>query len=104
MGGNTGKVDTFTGVDLTNLTGGVYNAQTLLQGNNLACFGLQASVQFLPDLISGLLTDVTAMDLLGSALNNATGSLGCPKLNEINKDQFAQYPGYAKLNENTGTY
>lgn len=40
VGGNTGEVDTFTGVDLSNLTGGVFNAATLLEGNNLFCFAM----------------------------------------------------------------
>ena len=41
IGGNTGKVNTFTGLDINNLTGGVYNAQTLAQGNNAMCFAFQ---------------------------------------------------------------
>ena len=43
FGGNTGKVNTFTGINTADLTGGVFNGATLLQGNNLACFFLQAS-------------------------------------------------------------
>lgn len=35
IGGNTGTVNSFTGVDLGDTTGGVYNAQTLFEGNNL---------------------------------------------------------------------
>ena len=35
IGGNTGKVNTFTGVDVTDLSGGVFNGATLLEGNNL---------------------------------------------------------------------
>jgi hypothetical protein len=38
IGGNTNGVNTFTGVDLGNLTGGVINGQNLLQGDNFACF------------------------------------------------------------------
>lgn len=104
VGGNTGTVNSFTGVDITNLTGGVYNLETLTEGNNLLCFGMQAGVQMLPDLVSGLLTDVSATDLLGSALNNATNGLGCPTLNNIDKDQFSAYPGYTDLDTSTGTY
>lgn len=104
IGGNTGTVNSFAGVDITNLTGGIYNLDTLTEGNNLFCFGMQAGVQFLPDLVSGLLTDTSATDLLGSALNNATDSLGCPTLNNIDKDQFSAYPGYTDLDTATGTY
>ncbi|KAG9112986.1 hypothetical protein FRC07_007819, partial [Ceratobasidium sp. 392] len=35
VGGNTGKVNTFTVVNISDLTGGVYKYETLLQGNNL---------------------------------------------------------------------
>lgn len=104
VGGNTGTVNSFAGVDISNLTGGVYELSTLAEGNNALCFAFQAAVQALPDAISGLLTDISAMDLLGSALNNATDSLGCPQLNEINMEQFNAYPGYTKLNDATGAY
>jgi hypothetical protein len=40
VGGNTGTVDTFTGVDIADLTGGVLNAATLLESNNLFCFAM----------------------------------------------------------------
>lgn len=95
IGGNTGKVDTFTGVDIQDLTGGVLDAHTLLEGNNLLCFVQQLLVQQLPDILSGLFTDTNpSQDLLGSALNNLTDSLGCPNLNNIDKAQFDKYPGY----------
>jgi hypothetical protein len=38
IGGNTNGVNTFTGLDIGNLTGGVINGQNFLQGDNLACF------------------------------------------------------------------
>lgn len=40
VGGNTGQVNTFTGVDVSALTNGVFNAQTLLQENNLGKYRL----------------------------------------------------------------
>lgn len=104
VGGNTGKVNTFTGVDPANLTGGVFTASNLLQGNNLICFGLEASLQEAPDILSGLYSDVdSALDALGTAIDQATNGLGCPQLNEIDKSQFNQYPGYTKLSSQ-GTY
>jgi len=95
VGGNTGKVDTFTGVDPSDLTGGVFNGATLLESNNLMCYVMQLAVQQLPDILSGLFTDVNpSQDLLGTELNSLTNSLGCPKLNNIDKGQFDKYPGY----------
>jgi len=106
VGGNTGAPNTFTGIDPQNLTYGVYNAQTLLQGNNgICCFGLEASLQEAPDFLSGLYSDVNpAMDALGTAIDQATNGLGCPKLNAIDKAQFGEFPGYSRLNKQTGSY
>lgn len=97
IGGNTGTVDSFTGVDPADLTGGVFNAATLAKGNNLFCYAMQLTVQGLPDILSGLFTDISAAkDKLGAAINSATNSLGCPKLNNIDKHQFDKFPGYTK--------
>lgn len=104
IGGNTGTVNSFAGVDPGNLTGGVYELSTLTQGNNLLCYGMEVTLQELPDLLSGLFTDIdSAMDAVGTAINNATNTLGCPKLNNVDKDQFSKYPGYTKLKAD-GTY
>lgn len=104
IGGNTGTTNSFVGVDPGDLTDGVFNVDTLADGNNLLCYGMQVAIQELPDLLSGLFTDVdSAMDVVGTALNNATDSLGCPTLNTIDKDQFNQFPGYTDLNAD-GTY
>jgi hypothetical protein len=40
IGGNTGKVDSFTGLHIADLTGGILNAQSLLKDNNLFCFAM----------------------------------------------------------------
>lgn len=108
VGGNTGKVNTFTGVDLTNLTGGVYTADNILKGDNLICFGFQASLMQAPDILSGLFSNVNAaLDVLRPAVDVALSGLGCPELNNINqgqfRDQFAQFPGYTQLKAK-GTY
>jgi hypothetical protein len=59
------------------------------------CYATQLLVQQLPDILSGLFTDVDpSQDALGTAINSATDSLGCPKLNKIDKGQFDKYPGY----------
>ena len=101
VGGNTGKRNSFFGLDPENLTSGVFTAQNLLQGNNLICFGLEASLMEAPDFLSGLYSDIDpAMDKLGTAINDATNGLGCPQLNEINKGHFSMFPGFTKLKAN----
>ncbi|CAO2653628.1 Nn.00g030390.m01.CDS01 [Neocucurbitaria sp. VM-36] len=90
IGGNTGTTNSFTGVDITNLTGGVFNSQTLLQGNNLACFLYQLSAQGKPDILLGVL------DKLTGAIGSIVGSLGCPQLKAIDAKQLQKFPGYTK--------
>ena len=104
VGGNTGKVNTFTGLDINNLTGGVYNAQSLLQGNNAACFAYQAAQQGAPDLLKGLFSSITtALAQLTGAISKVTTELSCPQLKSIDESQFSQFPGYSKLSAK-GTY
>ena len=101
VGGNTGKTNTFTGIDIKNLTGGVYNAQTLTQGNNLTCFGYQMAQQLSPDILKGLFSDITAAEAkITNAVTQATANLACPQLSSIDKSQFSKYPGYTKLKSN----
>ncbi|GME36764.1 Chloroperoxidase [Neofusicoccum parvum] len=106
IGGNTGTTNSFTGVDPADLTGGLYNLATLTSGNNLACFGFQAAFQFAPDLLKGLVKDLTApLGQLGDALNSAINGLGCPELGGKAWDEsaLAKYPGYSQL-KSDGTY
>ncbi|EME38257.1 hypothetical protein DOTSEDRAFT_75727 [Dothistroma septosporum NZE10] len=90
VGGNTGKVNTFTGVDVTNLTNGVYNSATLAQGDNFACFAAQFAVQEKPDVALGTLT------ALNNALAPITKSLSCKQLTTIDDSQLEKFPGYKK--------
>ena len=54
-------------------------------------------MQQAPDLVSGLFLDINeAIYKLGSILDKATDSLGCPKLNSISKKKFNDYPGLTK--------
>ncbi|MCJ1462824.1 hypothetical protein MMC07_001427 [Pseudocyphellaria aurata] len=108
FGGNTGTVNSFAGLNIADLTGGAYNAETLLQGNNLACFLFQSVAVAAPDLIrqTGVIADVlSAVNKINSAVAQATGGLGCPQLNRYDYDssQLSKYPGYTKLTKQ-GTY
>ena len=94
IGGNTGKVDTFTGIDVTNLTGGVYNLQTLAEGDNAACLAFQFAQQAAPDLLKGLFSSITApLTQLNKALSSVFSELSCPELESIDAGQFTNYPG-----------
>jgi hypothetical protein len=58
VGGNTGKVNTFTPVDLSSLTLGVYSAANLFQGNNLQYYAHQITQDTLPDVLYGSATNL----------------------------------------------
>lgn len=75
---------------MTDLTGGVYNSASLLQGNNLACFVYQLSAQAKPDILLGALNAVT------SAVGNIISRLGCPQLQSIDEKELEKFPGYTK--------
>lgn len=101
IGGNTGTVNTFTGVDIANLTGGVYDLTTLSQGNNAQCYTYQILVQMLPDVLEGLYEDTTSvLDSVISRFNSASSGLNCPQLETIQMSQFNGYPGYSKTTAN----
>ncbi|KAF2226868.1 Chloroperoxidase, partial [Elsinoe ampelina] len=96
-GGNTGTTGSYVGIDPENLSGGLYNAGNLAQGNNAACLAYQATVQFLPDILRGLFTSITApLSKLTDQFGSVTSSLGCPQLKAIDKAQFNQYSGFSK--------
>jgi hypothetical protein len=94
IGGNTGEPNTFTGVSVTNLTGGVLNAQTLLEGNNLVCFAFQAISLGAPDILRGLLGNaLVAVQKLTDALNPVLVTLGCQQLIDYDASLLKAFPG-----------
>jgi hypothetical protein len=95
VGGNTGEPNTFTGVNIADLTGGVFNAETLFEGNNLMCFAFQALSAGAPDILKGLFGSVlAAVQKLSDALNNAVlVPLKCPELYKYDKALFQNFPG-----------
>lgn len=99
IGGNINGVNTYAPIDIGNLTGGVYNAETLLQGGNAACFAFQAMQLLVPDALSGLASFV---DIIVTKVLAATGpileQLNCPELNTLDTSIFEQYPGYRRTN------
>lgn len=94
MGGNTGTVNSFTAVDLGNLTGGVYNAQTLLQGNNALCFAFQGAQQGIPSALRGIISNIgPIVSLVNQFVSPVTTSLNCPALTTFDQSAFNQFPG-----------
>lgn len=97
VGGNTGTTNSFVGIAPEDLTGGVFNAATLTQGNNLECFVFQLVQAEAPALLTQLYTDVTkALQPLVSNINSNLAGLSCPQLVSVDTSQYAKYPGYGK--------
>ena len=104
VGGNTGTVNSFVGLDVTNITSGVLNAGTLLEGNNLMCFALDALKTFAPNSLSPLFeTLAVPLALLDNAVTTAVSSLACPAFADLAMDGepldealLGKYPGAAK--------
>nr|XP_018904122.1 PREDICTED: aromatic peroxygenase-like [Bemisia tabaci] len=95
IGGNTGAVNTFTGVDLTDLTGGLLNIRTLFEGDNLPCFVLQFAELVAVSALQAVTRRVDDV-LLKGVIGNATAGLVCPELSFFPR-LFDQYPGWTEL-------
>ncbi|CAE6532860.1 unnamed protein product [Rhizoctonia solani] len=94
IGGNTGEVNSFAGVNVGDITGGVYNSVNLLQGNNLVCFAFQAAQQAIPDVLKGILGDLTAaLGLWTTKILPVLSGLSCPELTKYDGSVLKTYPG-----------
>lgn len=51
-------MNSFTSVEVSDLTGGVLNAENLFQGDNFACFAFNIVQQGIPDFLKGPLADL----------------------------------------------
>lgn len=95
VGGNTGQVNTFTPVDLSALTMGVYNAANLFQGNNFECYAHQITQLALPDVLYGSATNLfNVLAPLTSAISEGVVALTCPQLAGVDESQLDAFPGY----------
>lgn len=84
IGGNTGTVNSFTLVNLTDLSGGLLNAGTLLEGNNLLCFAFQIVKTVSPDSLSPLYSTLAVpLKLLTDALGSVLEPLTCPPFEDL---------------------
>lgn len=84
IGGNTGTVNSFSGLDLSNITGGLLNATSLLENNNLLCFVFQLLKTFLPNSLSGILATLAGpIDLVTDTLAAPILSLACPAWDDL---------------------
>lgn len=104
VGGNAGKVNSFTGVDVGDLTGGVFNAIDLVDDPTaLACYLYQAGIEELIPTQLNAIYKVTgeALDFVGKYLKTPFRKLatagGNPCNTPVNNDtlvkSYDKYPG-----------
>lgn len=83
VGGNTGEVNSFAGIDIGDLTGGVFNAANLLEGNNLVCFALEVVKFAGPNSLSSALKTLSEpIELLGKIVAPLV-DLSCPVFEDL---------------------
>lgn len=81
-----GKINTFVGIDLGNLTSGIANAGHILEDNNLICFLLQFIKTFAPNVLSSTVATLEApLKLLTETINTPLLDLGCPAMADLTK-------------------
>ncbi|KAJ7025524.1 Chloroperoxidase [Mycena alexandri] len=96
-GGNMGEVNTFTPMDISELTGGVYTEETLFEGDNLPCFCFQVLQLTMVANPKNTGTGTgTGVFLPGGPLAKSMEEWMCPKLKKLNEKMYDQYPGYKK--------
>lgn len=77
-------MNSFTGLDLADITGGVINSASLLQGNNLICFSLEFVKTFLPQSFASVLrTFEVPAKLVSDVLAPRVLSLNCPAWKDL---------------------
>ncbi|GME23664.1 oxidase [Neofusicoccum parvum] len=97
VGGNTGTVNSFTGLDLSNVTGGVLNTATLLEGNNLLCFVLEVVKTFAPNSLSPLLKTLEVpLQLLSDTITGPITDLACPAWKDLTEGGEPLWDGIQK--------
>jgi len=79
-----GTVNSFTGVDLDDISGGVFSAGKLLATNNLICFALQVMRMASPSYLSSLYATLDKpLKLITKILSAPLLSLECPVWDDL---------------------
>ncbi|KAI1865624.1 hypothetical protein JX265_007947 [Neoarthrinium moseri] len=84
IGGNLGKTNSFAGVNLEDVTGGLVNTASLLEGNNLICFALEVVKTFAPNSLSNLFKTLEKpLELVNNAILDPLLDLSCPDWSDL---------------------
>ncbi|PFH61402.1 hypothetical protein XA68_17454 [Ophiocordyceps unilateralis] len=86
LGGNIGRVNTFTGLDLSDIFGGAFNSVNLLRGNASICVALEVLKTITPSPFSSLYSNfVVPLKLIEEAINPVFKVMNCPVFEDLSK-------------------
>ena len=98
IGGNLGEVDSFAGVDLGDLTGGVLNLAGMLKDNNLLCFVTEVLKFASPNALAGIYSTVAKpLEFVTNILAVPLLNLTCPAFQDL---QMGGKPLWEALQDN----
>lgn len=79
-----GKVNSFTGVDPADLTGGVFNLTNLLESNNLLCFVFEVLKFASPNALASLYTTLAGpLDFVTNLVSMSLINFTCPAFQDL---------------------
>lgn len=84
IGGNTGTVNSFTGIHISDLSGGAFNLGTLLEKNNLLCLVFEVLKVGSPNALSPLYKTLAApLKLIDDAIAAPLTNFACPAFADL---------------------
>ncbi|RPA94625.1 hypothetical protein L873DRAFT_1846532 [Choiromyces venosus 120613-1] len=95
VGGNTGTVNSYVGINLQNLTGGTFTTESLKNPTGLPFLIFRSSPALFPDILGFIYNLlVLPLNLLNTYFWGAGASpANCPAMVQFDKTQFNQFPG-----------
>lgn len=95
IGGNTNGVNTFTGIDVSNIFGAAYSSTNLLNIDRLVCFFYRLLLAVLPDMLQGGVIGSllqTGLSLITTYILPLANPV-CPGIGTSNMYLIDRYPG-----------
>jgi hypothetical protein len=83
----------FTGVNVADLTGGVFSASSLTNKNNLACFSYQILQNAIPDFLNLPISQLSPIfNLINKQVKPVfLGGISCPQLQQFDVSLFRKF-------------
>ncbi|KAK6838809.1 hypothetical protein RU639_000907 [Aspergillus parasiticus] len=84
IGGNTRTINSFTGINFSDATGGVFNLTTLLKENNLLCFAFEVLKFLSPNALAGLYKTLSIpLGMISDTISTSLLNFPCPAFKDM---------------------